>query len=186
VSLSLLDIENIEEEVMSEYGHEHPLLKFSFAPEAPEAAHASEAALRGQRALVFKRLQSADEEQAIQVFRLLSEGFSVEESFERAEVPFVSRRNPFAGSYSDLLDARENPERKSSKVQSVLIPKDSYTLSEARKWIKGHKFVDKGVDETDRYYRFRQFAPTKHYAYRTIAFGQSGIKAVLRVSKKPR
>lgn len=288
--LSPFDIESIEDEVMSEYGHEHPLRKFSLTP----GSRASEATLRRQRAMVFERLLSASEDQAFQVFRLLSEGFSVEEALERADLRKnpssrrpargLARRQPrsleraanqvieiegkpvrvlgstrfkggfgavglkslvtFQGSqyevstieergrfqtivYSadgeqlvveedpegstledahgwsfrllplaaqaehdggDIIDmgGRENPERKPSKVQSVLIPKDRYTLREARKWIKEHKFVDKGVDETDRYYRFRQFAPTKHYAYRTIAFGQSGIKAVLRVSKKPR
>lgn len=87
---------------------------------------------------------------------------------------------------SFVRGARENPSRKPSKVQSVLIPTDRYTLRAARKWIKEHGFVDEGVDETERYYRFRQFEPTRHYAYRTISFGDSGIKAVIRVSKRPR
>lgn len=277
--LSLFDIESIEDEVMSEYGHEHPLRKFSLAS---SASGLSEAALKKQRAMVVERLKTASEEQATQVFRLLSEGFSAIESLKKAglrknpssrrpargamrgsmrgeqgevvgmiggqpvrvldskrfrggfgmgllsrvgfqglryEISTVEDGNRFqtiiydsagkqlvveenpegdtledAHSWSFSLlpqaaekaQARQNPERKPSKVQSVLIPKDRYTLREARKWIKEHKFVDKGVDETDRYYRFRQFAPTKHYAYRTIAFGQSGIKAVLRVSKQPR
>lgn len=280
--LSLFDIESIEDEVMSEYGHEHPLRKFSLAP---SARGLSEAALKKQRAMVVERLKTASEEQAVQVFRLLSEGFSAIESLKKTGLrKNPSARRPMRGEQGEIVgmiagqpvrvleskrfrggfdtsgllsrvhfqgsryeistiedfgrfqtivydkdgkqlvveeypegdtledahswsfsllpqaaeqaldeasalpppESRQNPERKPSKVQSVLIPKDRYTLREARKWIKEHKFVDKGVDETDRYYRFRQFAPTKHYAYRTIPFGQSGIKAVLRVSKQPR
>lgn len=84
------------------------------------------------------------------------------------------RRNP-----------RHNP-RKPSEVQSVLIPTDSFTLRQARKWIDEHGFLDEGADETERYYRFRQLDPDKRHGYRTIEFGDSGIKAIIQVPKRRR
>lgn len=80
---------------------------------------------------------------------------------------------------------RHNP-RKPSKVQSVIIPKDRFTKRQAQSWIAQHGFVDPGVDETDDYYRFRQMDPDRqHFKYRTIPFGDSGVQAVVRVSRLP-
>lgn len=88
----------------------------------------------------------------------------------------------------EAVHGRSNPRgaRASSKVQSVLIPTDSFTMRQARKWVDEHGYADHGVDETDQYYRFRQFDPDKRHGYRTIEFGDSGIKAVIQVPKKPR
>lgn len=88
----------------------------------------------------------------------------------------------------EVVHPRHNPQRgrASSRVQSVLIPTDSFTLRQARKWIDEHGYDDYGVDETEQYYRFRQFDPDKRHGYRTIEFGDSGIKAVIQVPKKPR
>jgi hypothetical protein len=50
-----------------------------------------------------------------------------------------------------------------SEIQSVLIPKSKYSLSEAKKWIKDNgfrlTFHGKKVDITKNYYRFRQKSP---------------------------
>lgn len=76
--------------------------------------------------------------------------------------------------------------RKPSKVQSVIIPKARFTKRQARAWVAEHGFIDPGVDETDDYYRFRQMDPDQqHFKYRTIPFGDSGVLAVVRVSRLP-
>jgi len=57
-------------------------------------------------------------------------------------------------------------------VQSVLIPRDRYSLSEAKRWIKNHNFTmrykGKAVDITENYYRFRQHKPVKDSKYRVV------------------
>jgi hypothetical protein len=59
-----------------------------------------------------------------------------------------------------------------SKVQSVLIPKNKFTKSQAINYIKEH-FKYKKIDETKNYYRFRQFKPKKnsHYISKKISNG---------------
>ncbi len=44
------------------------------------------------------------------------------------------------------------------KIQSVLIPKEYYSLDEAIDYIKEH-YKYKKVDVTTHYYRFRQYQP---------------------------
>ena len=50
-------------------------------------------------------------------------------------------------------------------IQSVLIPKDKYTLVQSAKWIANNNFkvsfYGKQVDETENYYRYRQMAPSR-------------------------
>lgn len=54
-------------------------------------------------------------------------------------------------------------------VQSVLIPKSKYTLSEANKWINKNNlkktFYGKPVDITNNFYRFRQKKPNRNMSY---------------------
>jgi len=51
-----------------------------------------------------------------------------------------------------------------SKVQSVLIPKKYFTKEKAINYIVKH-FKYKKIDETPKYYRFRQFRPNKNSNY---------------------
>lgn len=79
--------------------------------------------------------------------------------------------------------ARENPsqdlaERPSMQVQSLLFPRDKWTKPEARAWLKEHGYKSKKVDETDRYYRFRQRDPDEFTVLRTKDFGEH-IKAIV-------
>lgn len=63
-------------------------------------------------------------------------------------------------------------------IQSVVIPKDKFTLTEAKKYIKDHKYKLKKVDITTNYYRFRQVEPIKgrqYYDYKT----KNGVILVL-------
>lgn len=66
-------------------------------------------------------------------------------------------------------------------VQSVLIPKDKFTLQEAKKFIKdnGYKltYYGKSVDITRNYYRYRQRKPTGHSYY--ISTIKGGVKLVM-------
>src|SRR5262245_50607869 len=65
-------------------------------------------------------------------------------------------------------------------VQTVLVPKDNCTKEEAQKWCRDHDYKD-DVDETDDYYRFRQFPPEDcaEGSQSTITIDQEkGIKAV--------
>ena len=67
------------------------------------------------------------------------------------------------------------------ETQSVLLPKDEFTLAEARAWAKDHdyrtKFRGKGVDETEDFYRFRQHDPGRYRGFRTLPIGR-GIRLV--------
>ena len=62
------------------------------------------------------------------------------------------------------------------EIQSVLIPKGTFTLEDAQEWIlnNGFKltFDKKPLDETDNYFRFRQKRPNyKRYFTREIKDG---------------
>jgi len=51
-----------------------------------------------------------------------------------------------------------------SNIQSILVPKKYFTQKQAIKYIKEH-FKFKKIDETTKYYRFRQFRPNKNSDY---------------------
>ena len=69
-------------------------------------------------------------------------------------------------------------------TQSVLLSRDRFTLSSAKKWIKKHDFkltfYRKEADVTENYFRFRQMAPTRfkknNYVTKEIS---DGVKLVL-------
>lgn len=65
-----------------------------------------------------------------------------------------------------------------SKVQSVLIPRSKFSLSEARAWIKSHGYHSGKVDVTDAYYRFRQAEPGRFDRIRTKEL-PGGIKLLV-------
>lgn len=64
------------------------------------------------------------------------------------------------------------------KVQSVLIPK-LFPLKDAIKWVEDHYHFYK-VDETERFYRFRQFNPIPNAKYITKKL-KNGIELVIMV-----
>lgn len=73
---------------------------------------------------------------------------------------------------------------KKNYIQSILIPRDKFTLPEAIQWIIHHKYKlfysNKFPDITTHYYRFRQNDIDPYYEYRTITFGK-GIKAIYAI-----
>jgi hypothetical protein len=70
-----------------------------------------------------------------------------------------------------------------SIVQSVRVPKDQFTLRQAKSWVKKHgyklTFKGKGVDVTENQYRFRQRDPgTPHKRVRTKVL-PNGVEMIL-------
>lgn len=75
-------------------------------------------------------------------------------------------------------------EKAGTEAQSILFPKDKFSISEARTWLKSHGKGSGKVDSPARFHRFRQFDPSQCGATpKTISFGGSGIKAVVCVKK---
>lgn len=81
----------------------------------------------------------------------------------------------------------------STEVQSVLFDKTMWTVTAAKKWLKGHGYKVPAVDTTKEYHRFRQRPPFqfRRGTFRTKQFGKgTGIKSVIAVprmtDKKPR
>jgi len=69
---------------------------------------------------------------------------------------------------------------KSAEAQSIIFPTSKYTVVQARAWLKSHGKHAGKVDTTDNYHRFRQFDPGScSTTPKTIAFGGSGIKAII-------
>lgn len=71
------------------------------------------------------------------------------------------------------------PARRSSRVQSLLLPRARYTPSSAIAWARSHGYKTSKVDVTDRYVRLRQADPSRFSRLRTVRFGTSGVKAVV-------
>jgi hypothetical protein len=44
-------------------------------------------------------------------------------------------------------------------IQSILIPKKTFTLNKALKWLDKHNYKHNKIRETKSYYRFRQTIP---------------------------
>ncbi len=59
---------------------------------------------------------------------------------------------------------REAP--KETHIQSVLFPKDEWTKEESEKWLKDHDFYTDGFDESEKFYRWRQYDPSDDFEYR--------------------
>ena len=72
------------------------------------------------------------------------------------------------------------------KIQSILIPKKIYSKTEARQWIHNN-YKNKGVDETDKYFRYRQLNPkyleSKGYTKFRNKLLDNGIYLVLAYRK---
>lgn len=69
-----------------------------------------------------------------------------------------------------------------SKIQSVLIEIDKYTLDEAISFLINHNLNYHKVDIKDRYFRFRQFNPSSRYHYITKEI-TDGIKFIIAYPK---
>ncbi len=65
-------------------------------------------------------------------------------------------------------------------IQTIMFKKQYWTLKRAKSWLKEHDYTNSGVDETDKYYRFRQIDPSEFdkSSFRTISFKPS-VKAVV-------
>ncbi len=109
--------------------------------------------------------------------------------FSAGILSFEANRNPDKDKCRNISTNRENPSNMESnnpskinpsKVQSILFPRDKWTLSKARDWLKKHKFKYKGLYErTKHYYRFPQLPVEGFDRFRIQNFGESGIKAVI-------
>jgi hypothetical protein len=64
------------------------------------------------------------------------------------------------------------------KIQTVLIPKEYFTLQEALAWLDDHNYARKKVDITEDFYRFRQMTPMKGGRYETKTL-PNGVEIVL-------
>lgn len=66
------------------------------------------------------------------------------------------------------------------EVQTLLMPVDEFTPKQAKAWAKKNGFRYGKVDTTENYHRLRQRDPGDFTrgSFRTIEFGESGIKAV--------
>jgi hypothetical protein len=75
-------------------------------------------------------------------------------------------------------------EKAGTEAQSIIFPKDKYTVAQARTWLKSHKRHSGKVDTTENYHRFRQFDPKLcSTTPKTISLGGNGIKAIICVKK---
>lgn len=70
----------------------------------------------------------------------------------------------------------------SSEIQSVIFNKNIYTKTQSEKWLVKHgfktSFYGKGVDITDKNYRWRQSSPLKYKSFITKQ-GPPGIKYII-------
>jgi ATP-dependent Clp endopeptidase proteolytic subunit ClpP len=77
---------------------------------------------------------------------------------------------------------RKAPKGK-NHVQSIIISKEYYNLSQARKWLKENGYKADGLDETDKSFRFRQYDPDGNaFRYRTQK-AKKGITLLLGFPK---
>jgi len=67
-----------------------------------------------------------------------------------------------------------------SRIQSILFDKSQRTIIQASSWLFKNNFKFLKIDETSKYYRFRQFNPNPKKSYRTIELTK-GIKAIVEV-----
>ncbi len=60
------------------------------------------------------------------------------------------------------------------EIQTIIFPKDRWTLARARRWLVDHDFTDAKVDETENSYRFRQAPPGDFLRIRPVCLTPSG------------
>lgn len=65
----------------------------------------------------------------------------------------------------------------SSQVQTLLFPKDRFTVAEAKHWATEHDWKSGDVDTKGEYIHLRQASPGKFRRIRTIHMGGRGVEA---------
>lgn len=85
---------------------------------------------------------------------------------------------------NNINQGDKNMFKQSTTIQSILFDKEKFTLEEAKNWLEKHNFRNDKVDETDKYYRFRQREPEEFEpnSFRTIEL-TDGIKAIIGIPK---
>jgi hypothetical protein len=64
-----------------------------------------------------------------------------------------------------------------SKVQTLLFPRDRFTVVEAKSWAARHDWKYGDVDVTREYIHLRQRDPSEFRRIRTIHMGGRGVEA---------
>ena len=70
----------------------------------------------------------------------------------------------------------------SYQIQSIMFPKEEFSLIGAKMWLKNHEYYPLKVDTTQNFYRFRLQKPIKGNKYRIVHFGDY-IMAVIDYGK---
>lgn len=65
-------------------------------------------------------------------------------------------------------------------IQSIIFQKNKWTPQRAIKWLLRHEYKASKIDETNDYYRFRQFTPNPKDQYYTKDIGK-GIKFIIEI-----
>jgi len=68
------------------------------------------------------------------------------------------------------------------ETQSVIIPRDKFSLAEAKAWIDRHNYKKPKVDTTKNFYRFRQEEPGLFHNYRNKKL-PDGVELVLGIRR---
>lgn len=109
----------------------------------------------------------------------------------KARLDFEARESSRANPHMPRHPRPRGPRGGTSEAQSILLPEDEFTATQAKAWVKRHGFKVGGYEApSDRhggrgaYHRFRQFDPDRRHSYRTIPFGDSGVMAVVEVPKR--
>ena len=68
------------------------------------------------------------------------------------------------------------------ETQSVLVPRDTYTLAQAKQWVSSHNYKSPKVDITKRFYRFRQHDPSDFGRMRTVRL-HGGVELIVGLPK---
>jgi hypothetical protein len=64
-----------------------------------------------------------------------------------------------------------------SSVQTLLFPRDRFTVDAAKAWARSRSWRASDVDVTDAFIHLRQEDPSRYKRLRTVPFGGSGIEA---------
>jgi hypothetical protein len=78
------------------------------------------------------------------------------------------------------VQQRRHTPKGTSKVQSILFRKNYYTKKNAINWLKKHGYKYSKIDETDNFYRARQFPPRKYKKFKTLT-PTPGIRLIIQI-----
>ena len=77
----------------------------------------------------------------------------------------------------------KKPVGKNKDIQSVRFNRKLFTRKQAEKYIKENDYINKKVDITNKWFRYRQYTPIKNEIYRTINL-KNGIHLIINIKKK--